>query len=148
LENVKELFTQWHRYRAGAYDWPTFQRAMPPIQQQINTQLEAGQVCKHAKTAGTCQQILRGETSLWTFTREPGVEPANNAAERALRPAVLWRRKSCGTQSSTGHEFVERILTAVTTLRQQKRNVLEWLTNACTAALGTPAPCCLLPDSS
>lgn len=148
LAAVKELFTTWHRYRAGASDWATFQRAMLPIQQQIKAQLQAGKACGHAKTAGTCQQILQGETSLWTFTREPGVEPTNNAAERALRPAVLWRRKSFGTQSATGNEFVERILTAVTTLRQQKRNVLDWLTNACTAALGTPAPCCLLPDSS
>lgn len=148
LAAVKELFTEWHRYRAGAQDWATFQGAMQPIQQQIKEQLQAGKACGHAKTEGTCQQILQGETSLWTFTRESGVEPTNNAAERAIRPAVLWRRKSFGTQSATGNEFVERILTAVTTLRQQKRNVLDWLTNACTAALGTPAPCCLLPDTS
>jgi transposase len=29
------------------------------------------------------------EAALWTFARVEGLEPTNNAAERALRPAVL-----------------------------------------------------------
>jgi len=39
-----------------------------------------------------------------------------------------------GTQSETGSRFVERVLTAVTTLRQQERDVLDYLTEACAAA--------------
>lgn len=148
LTATKELFTAWHRYRAGELDWGAFQTTMGPIQTRVKEQLQAGQACGQAKTAGTCQHILAEEAALWTFVRVEGVEPTNNAAERALRPAVLWRRQSLGTQSAAGNTFVERILTAVTTLRQQKRNVLAWLTNACTAALGQDAPCCLLPDSS
>jgi hypothetical protein len=77
-----------------------------------------------------------------------GVEPTNNMAERALRRAVLWRRKSFGTQSETGSRFVERILSVVTTLRQQGRDVLEYLTGACASALGESGSLCLLPDSS
>jgi transposase len=71
------------------------------------------------------------ESALWTFVRVREVEPTNNAAERALRRAVLWRRKSFGTQSSAGSRFVERILSVVTTLRQQGRDVLDYLTAAC-----------------
>ena len=79
---------------------------------------------------------------------EPGVEPTNNRAERPLRRAVLWRRRSFGTQSAAGSQFVERIFTAVTTLRQQRRDVLDYLTAACTAAIcRTPAPS-LLPLTS
>ena len=60
---------------------------------------------------------------------------------RPLRRAVLWRRRSFGTQSEAGSQFVERILTAVTTLRQQRRDVLDFLTTACTAAIcKAPAP--------
>ena len=77
-----------------------------------------------------------------------GVEPTNNQAERALWRAVLWRRKSFGTQSAAGSQFVERILTVVTTLRQQGRDVLQYLTTACTSALGESRSVCLLPDSS
>ncbi len=67
-------------------------------------------------------------------------------AERPLRRAVLWRRRSFGTQSEHGSRFVERILTVVTTLRQQKREVLEYLTAACTAQLRGAAPLALVPQ--
>jgi hypothetical protein len=70
---------------------------------------------------------------------------ANNDAERRLRRAVLWRCRSFGAQSEDGSRFVERVLTAVTTLRQQKRDVLDYLTQACAAAiLGDKVPS-LLP---
>lgn len=51
------------------------------------------------------------------------------------RRAVLWRRRSFGTKSSRGSQFVERILAAVTTLRLQHRDVLEYLTAACAAKI-------------
>jgi len=41
----------------------------------------------------------------------------------------LWRRRSFGTQSEAGSQFVERILPTVTTLRQQHRDVLDYLGN-------------------
>jgi transposase len=74
------------------------------------------------------------------------VEPTNNSAERPLRRAVLWRRRSFGTQSTQGSQFVERILTTVTTLRQQHRAVLEYLTTACAAALRGDKTPSLLPQ--
>ena len=85
---------------------------------------------------------------MWTFVRIEGVEPTNNSAERGLRRAVLWRRRSFGTQSEAGSRFVERVLTAVTTLRQQNRDVLDYLTEACAAAMrGDQAPS-LLPEAA
>ena len=72
---------------------------------------------------------------LWTFVEVDGVEPTNNAAERALRHAVIWRKLSFGTQSAAGSRFVERMLTVVETGRRQKRNVFEWLTEALRAKL-------------
>ncbi len=82
------------------------------------------------------------------FVHVRGVEPTNNAAERALRPAVIWRRTSLGTQSALGSQFVVRLLTVTLTLRSQHRNVLAYLTTACEAARqGEPAPS-LLPDLS
>jgi transposase len=72
---------------------------------------------------------------IWTFLRVEGVEPTNNAAERGLRRAVLWRRMSFGTQSASGSRFVGRIQTAVATLRQQGRDVLEYLAGVCRRSL-------------
>jgi transposase len=63
------------------------------------------------------------------------VEPTNNAAELALRHAVIWRKLSFGTQSASGSRFVERMLTVIETCRRQDRNVFVWLTDAVQANL-------------
>jgi transposase len=77
--------------------------------------------------------------------RHAGVEPTNNAAERALRPGGLWRKGSFGTQRAAGSRFVDAMMTVVATLKQHHRNVLAAVTPACEAALrGEPAPA-LLP---
>lgn len=58
---------------------------------------------------------------------------------------MLCRKTSYGTHSEDGSRFVERILSVHATLRQQQRNVLQFVHDACRAVLlGTPAPS-LLP---
>jgi transposase len=144
----KQLFTLWYRVRDGTLAWADFQVAMLPLMARVRTLLEEGAVGADAKVQGPCRNLLKREAALWTFVWEPGVEPTNNSAERPLRRAVLWRRRSFGTQSEAGSQFVERILTTVTTLRQQHRDVLDFLTTACTAAIRKdPAPS-LLPLTS
>lgn len=141
----KQLFTLWYRVRDGTLAWADFHVAMLPLMARVRTLLQEGIAGADAKAQGTCRNLLKREVALWTFVWEPGVEPTNNCAERPLRRAVLWRRRSFGTQSEAGSQFVERILTAVTTLRQQHRDVLEYLTAACAAAIcKSPAPS-LLP---
>jgi transposase len=93
-----------------------------------------------------CREILRLRQAWWTFVRHPEVEPTNNAAERAIRPGVLWRAGSFGTHSAEGSCVVETMMTMAATLKQQHRHVLDYLTVACEAALhGEPAPS-LLPS--
>jgi transposase len=74
-----------------------------------------------------------------------GVEPTNNGAERALRPAVLWRKGSFGSDSAAGSRFAERLLTVVATCRQQGRSLLDFLIGAGEAALRGSSPPSLLP---
>jgi hypothetical protein len=40
--------------------------------------------------------LLRQKSLLWTFLVNPGAEPTNNRAERALRFALIWRKRSLG----------------------------------------------------
>ena len=69
-------------------------------------------------TPGPCPAVLWGEMeSLWLFLSEPGVEPTNNRAERALRYGVLWRKRSLGTQSENGDRWAERIMSLRHTCR-------------------------------
>ncbi|MBA3806738.1 MAG: IS66 family transposase, partial [Acidobacteria bacterium] len=147
LVQTKEVFRLWQQVREGVLSRRKFQRLIAAVQHRVKELLDAGSDCRSTKTRGTCRQIRSVAAALWTFVRVSGVEPTNNSAERALRRAVLWRRKSFGTQSAAGSRFVERILTVVTTLRQQGRNVLEYLTAACASVGHTSgASVCLLPQ--
>jgi transposase len=148
LKQTEKLFDLWHQVREAEIGWRCFQRLIAPVREEVKEQLARGVACRSPKTRGTCRELRRLEASLWTFARVRGVEPTNNQAERALRRAVLWRRKSFGTQSAAGSQFVERILTVVTSLRQQGRDVVQYLTAACTSALGAGGSICLLPDTS
>ena len=146
LAQTRQLFDLWHRVRDGTLSRTDFQAAVRPIQAQVHDLLQEGATLALAKTSATCANILKLELALWTFVTVEGVEPTNNDAERPLRRAVLWRRRSFGTQSANGSQFVERILTTVTTLRLQHRNVLDYLTAACEAKMGSSAAPSLLPD--
>src|SRR5205823_291645 len=105
----------------------TLRQYLGVVRSMVREQLEAGAACACPKTAGTCRELLAVEQALWTFVRVEGVEPTNNAAERALRHAVQWRKTSYGADSAAGSRFVENILTVVATCRQQGRNVLDYL---------------------
>ena len=148
LEQAHQMFAWWHRVREGTLKRSTFRSYMTPLRRELERLLEAGSQCGVAKTEGTCREILKRREALWTFVQVEGVEPTNNTAERAIRPGVQWRKGSFGTQSANGSRFVESMMTVVATLKQQKRNVLDFLTAAHEAALrGEPTPS-LLPASS
>ena len=81
--------------------------------------------------AGKLARSIAAEIeSLWVFLDEKGVEPTNNRAERALRFAVLWRKRSNGTQSDKGNRWVERILSLKQTCRMKAIPVFPILVNA------------------
>jgi transposase len=145
LAQAHQMFTWWHRVRAGTLQRSTFRSYMTPLRQEVERLLEAGSRCGVSKTEGTCRDILKRREALWTFVQVAGVEPTNNVAERAIRPGVLWRKGSFGTQSATGSRFVESLMTVVSTLKQQQRHVLAYLTTACEAALRAEAAPSLLP---
>ena len=144
----------WHRVRDGTLSRREFQSLVSPLRQRVRDLLEQGadyaigsrEKTPLAKTVRTCRQLLKVEPALWLFVMVEGLEPTNNATERAIRPAVLWRRTSFGSQSEAGSVFVARMLTGVTSLRSQNRNVLEFMTSAIRASrLGSCSPS-LLPQ--
>lgn len=146
LKSTTRIFAAWHRFRDGAVDRPTLLVELAPLQAELRQALEDGLDPPHAVVAGAlCGNLLDSWPALWTFAHVDGVEPTNNAAERALRPAVLWRKGSFGTQSDHGSRFVERIMTVAATCKQQGRGLLDFLVSAITAArFGLPPPS-LLP---
>jgi len=147
LAQAHQMFAWWHRVREGTLKRSTLRSYMSPLRREVERLLEAGSRCGVPQTAGTCRDILKRRAALWTFVQVEGVEPTNNTAERSIRPGVLWRKGSFGTQSAEGSRFVESMMTVVATLKQQQRNVLEYLTAACAAALRGEAAPSLLPES-
>jgi len=145
LKRAAIMFRWWHRIRDGTLTRRTFQRRMKPVERSVSRLLRKAAVCGDTKIEGMAKEILKHEPALFTFVYADGVEPTNNKAERALRQAVIWRKISFGTDSERGSRFVERILTVTTTLKQQRRHALAFLTTACEATLHGRQPPSLLP---
>ena len=97
--------------------------------------------CSQKKLRYFCRNVKRVQPALWTFARVAGIEPTNNHAERMLRPAVIWRKKSLGCHSQGGCRYVERMLSAIQTLRLQNRSILSFLADTLHAhRYGLPLP--------
>lgn len=140
-----EVFARWHQFRQGAIDRATLRAELVPIQAAMWQVLVEASTRPTGKAAGVCWELRQVWEALWTFADVAGVEPTNNVAERALRPAVLWRKGSFGTHSEAGSHFVERMLTVTATCRQQQRPLLALLVAAITARRGGSPPPSLLP---
>jgi transposase len=145
LAEIERLFVLWHRFRTGECDRKKLQRRLIPLQARMGRLLRRGQASPERKAAGLCRELTKWWPALWTLARVEGAEPTNNVAERALRPAVLWRKGSFGCDSEAGSRFAERLLTVAATCRQQGRALLDLLVAAGEAALQGIAAPSLLP---
>jgi transposase len=146
MRQVRLMFDTWWRYKLGKITWDAFQRDMSPIRQKVNSLLLRGAFSGNARMVGMCRELSNHREWLWTFVDVQGIEPTNNTAERALRPAVIYRKLSFGTQSAAGSRFIERMLTVSETCRLQSRSIFAYLTAAMEAHFAKqPAPS-LLPD--
>jgi transposase len=150
LLQANRMFSWWHAMKAGTLDRSTFQRRISGIKNRIQQLLTQGADLdrtkpEDAKTSRSCEKLLKCFTTLWTYVDLEGVEPTNNSAERSIRHGVLWRNGSFGTNSQWGSRFVERILTVRATLRAQRRDIWDFLHEACEAKLHNRAPPSLLP---
>jgi transposase len=130
LGHIQELFAAWPAFRAGLTDRAGLQAALAPVQAAVRAWLRAGLGLALPAAAQFSRALLTRDAALWTFAYVEGVEPTNNAAERALRPAVLWRKGCFGAVSDAGNEFVARVLTVIATCRQQGRHLWTFLGDA------------------
>jgi transposase len=140
-----QMLGWWRRVRDGTLTKVRFAgrlHSQREFRVRFRAVLEQGSVCGCAKTAGTCRELLRGEVSMFLFAFVDGVEPTNNAAERALRHGVLWRKQSHGPKSVAGCAYLGCIWSVVETCRQHGRDVWSYLTE-CVAAV---AQGCAVPS--
>jgi transposase len=130
LSVCHELFELWHRFKKKQIRRSGLKAGIQPLRLRLRQALEEGAACGQKKTAGLCRALLKREAALWRFARTPGLEPTNNLAERMLRPAVIWRKKSFGSSSQAGCHYVERMLSVIETLRRRGHAPLAYLARA------------------
>lgn len=121
LKQTNRLFRHWHRHCDQRLAHTDLKRVLAPVRAEIERPRLRS---RHAKTSGTCQELLQHRQWLWTFLGGVDVEPTNNASERALRLAVIWRKLRFGPQSAQGSRLVETLLNVIETCRQQSRKRL------------------------
>jgi transposase len=134
LALTKRLFDAWHAH-AAHQDRGRLALEMRPVQDELRALLEqGGEKSKLNRYHHVfANNLLKIWAALWTFVTTPGVQPTNNAAERALRGPVITRRLSYGNQSDQGERFTERALSASVTCRLQRRSLHHYLSQLFTA---------------
>lgn len=143
VKAAREVIAIHHRYLQDEHDLAWLRSELQPLREQIEQLLQQGARGHHQRTANFCSGLLKDYDALWTFCDVQNIQIplTNNAAERALRHAVLMRKIQGGTQSEQGNRWAERIMSVRETLRLQHRPVLDYLISAATAAHhGQPAP--------
>lgn len=73
-------------------------------------------------------RLRRQQPHLLGCLYDPAAEPTNNRAERALRPAVIARKLSCGNKTDRGRRAFEILASLAATAEQQARDFLADLT--------------------
>lgn len=135
LHAARWVFTWWGRWQSGTIRRTTLQAYVAGLRGQVRHALRQGTACDCVWTAKVCRMLLEVEPHLWTFAAVEGVAPDNNAAERALRHGVIWRKQSLGTSSEAGSRYVERLLSVLETCRRRGRDVAAYLTDCFHAAV-------------
>lgn len=139
------MFKHWHDFRERRLTRAELAQNMAMVELAILGLLENGAALGVRGVSGSCKDVLAHREALFTFVRIAGIEPTNNNAERALRPFVIWRKTSYGSQSERGCRFSERLMTAAQTLRKQKRSLYAFLVEVCSGPRRGHATPSLLP---
>ena len=138
------VFRLWQIFRDDQIDRVTLVRLSRKLRVRMLRLLDGGGRSTGYETPSMCRGMLRTEPAMWTFLERENVEPTNNIAERAIRPVVLLRKTSQGSQGSQsdrGNRFVERKQTVSATLKKTGRSVHDFIGEVAHAVLlGEPLP--------
>lgn len=136
LSLQRQLFRLWHRFRGDLHiRGAPLTRAhlmakVLPIEKRFFALAERHVNAADADVSNLARALFVHHAHFFTFVYADGVEPTNNAAERALRTAVQWRKIMFGNRSPEGELAVARLLTVARTCQLQQVNVLVYLTAA------------------
>jgi transposase len=141
LKEVGQIFSCWHAFREGYITREQLLNATTLMRARMKRYCQKYLLSSDGEVRTRAKRLLDNWNHLFTFLTHEGVEPTNNAAEQAIRPAVQWRKLCFGNQSEAGERFTERILTVTRTCQLRGKNPFHFLTELMEAAfLRLPRP--------
>lgn len=131
LTDFKRLFHCWHLREKIPKD--RLDRILLRIKDRVLRRAEVHAGGERSKSRTLARRFLKHGEAIFHFLFDPAVEPTNNAAERAIRQAVIDRRITQGSRSEMGRKWNARIWTVLSTCRKQNRSAWQFLQNALSA---------------
>lgn len=108
---------------------PNVRRNLINCVKRVHHYLKQGSKLLGTSTARFCSNLLGNRKSLWHFLKNCNIQSTNNLAERNLRHALLWRKKTFGKRSRRGNRFIERMLMVMMTAKQTDENIIQSVFN-------------------
>lgn len=141
LKEVGHILGCWHAFREGCINRQELIAATTLMRARMKSYCLRYRSSADGQVRTRAKRNLTNWPHLFVFLTHEGVEPTNNVAEQALRPAVQWRKLCFGNQSEAGQCFTERILTVTRTCQSQGKNPFRFLAHLMEAAFkGMPRP--------
>ncbi|MCP4416214.1 MAG: IS66 family transposase [Chloroflexi bacterium] len=127
LKDIGSIFSRWHALQKSPGSRKQLWIDTQSFREQMNDFCVIFRYSSDQRVQTRTKRLLDNWQHLFTFLEHDGVEPTNNSAERAIRPAVQWRKICFGSQSKIGEQFTERLLTFVRTCQMNGNNPFEFL---------------------
>ena len=140
-EYLDQIGTLWHQFKGSRLLREEVQERTKDLLLDIEAVLLLVQEnARDRKSVALARDLRKRFPTLWTFLKAEGVEPTNNRAERALRPIVILRKLSLGSQSEWGARYVERLMTVAYTLKENGKDLFAFLVKLFQTDRETRAP--------
>jgi len=143
LKEIGTIFSRWHAFQNSGGSRDKLWLDTLPMRERMYDYCHIFRYSSDPRLQTRTKRFLANWQHLFNFLKYDGVQPTNNAAERAIRPAVQWRKICFGSQSEIGEHFTERLLSVVGTCRMHGINAFQFLAMAVNATFSTKQ---LLPD--
>ncbi len=141
LSETGRMFAFWHAFKRGHMNRERLVLKSVPIRARMNKCLQQYVKSSDYDVRQASKSLLKHWDGLFTFLEIDGVEPTNNAAESAVRPAVQWRKICFGNQSEEGELLTARLLTATRTCIMQRKSPFVFFVESINAYReGIPGP--------
>jgi transposase len=136
VQRLAPLLAQAMRLRTQGLPVRQFRKSAAGIKAEIQATVTAG--AQHPGIQKLQNLFRENAARLYRWARHPNIPAENNRAERELRPLVIARKISFGSQSERGLQTREVLMSVLLTLNKQTGDGFEQLTQALDALAKDP----------